>query len=135
MMLAGPVTDLLADLDQRDIELVADGDKLRFRPRSAVDDALMQRIRRHKPELLLIADGGELVSEVYQLDLLRRRLATAIRTARRDGDHDRARELREHFNERAAIREHDGGMTRPDAEAAAVGDVLDGDDKGLHRAR
>lgn len=29
----------------------------------------------------------------------------------------------EHWSERAAVREHDGGMTRDDAERAALGDV------------
>jgi hypothetical protein len=32
-------------------------------------------------------------------------------------------EAQEHWAERAAIREHDGGMSREDAEAAALTDV------------
>lgn len=31
---------------------------------------------------------------------------------------------REWYEERAAIREHDGGMTRPEAEAAALAEVV-----------
>jgi len=32
-------------------------------------------------------------------------------------------DVREHFTERAAIREYDGGMSRADAERAALDDV------------
>lgn len=47
-------TQLLADLSWHGIELVAHGDRLRYRPRLAVTPDLAERLRTHKPELLAI---------------------------------------------------------------------------------
>jgi hypothetical protein len=55
----GAASDLLADLTQRGIELVAEGDRLRYRPRSAVTPELAQRLRTHKAELLAILGHAE----------------------------------------------------------------------------
>lgn len=46
--------DLLAELRQRGIELVARGDRLRYRPRAAVTPDLAERLRAHKGALLTI---------------------------------------------------------------------------------
>ena len=46
--------DLLIDLTRRGIELVAQEDRLRYRPRSAVTPDLAGRLRTHKAELLAI---------------------------------------------------------------------------------
>lgn len=45
-------------------------------------------------------------------------LRAIARTAKRTLD-----DVREHFTERAAIREYDGGMSRAEAERAALDDV------------
>jgi len=47
-------TDLLTDLGRLGVELVADGDRLRYRPQSALTPDLADRLRSHKAELLAI---------------------------------------------------------------------------------
>ncbi len=179
---------LLAELTGLGIELRARGDRLRFRPQSAMTPDLAERVRTHKPGLLtLLADtptesrgagesightvpGAELVSvqrtapEPPPVDaaawptaddagtlpgavaaLARKRdgwtpamwrarlLCLAGRCAglhpARAGELRRAAialtpELAEALEERAAIMEHDAGLSRGDAEAAAVDDTL-----------
>ncbi len=45
--------DLLEIIVQREIELEADGDRLRYRaPTGALDEDLKRELRRHKPEIL-----------------------------------------------------------------------------------
>jgi len=46
--------ELLADLTQLGVEVVAHEDRLRFRPRSALTPGLVERLRTHKEELLAI---------------------------------------------------------------------------------
>jgi hypothetical protein len=53
----------------------------------------------------------------------RDRLADLIRDARGRGDREQAEDLRERWQERAAIMEHDGCMARPQAEALAVAEA------------
>ena len=48
------VARLLADLSGRGIELAAYGNRLRYRPRSALTPKLAERLRTHKAELLAI---------------------------------------------------------------------------------
>ena len=50
--------EVLADVTRRGIELVARGDRLRYRPRSAVTPGLLERLRTHKAELLTILGRG-----------------------------------------------------------------------------
>lgn len=57
--------DLLADLSRLGIEVVAHGDRLRYRPQSALTPDLVERLRIHKTELLAtlrptVAPGGGL---------------------------------------------------------------------------
>ena len=49
--------ELLASLHQRGIELTTSGDRLRFRPVSAVTPKLAEAMRRHKAELLGLLSG------------------------------------------------------------------------------
>ena len=46
--------ELMADLDRRGIRLEADGDRLRFSPRSAMTPDLVERMKTHKNELLAL---------------------------------------------------------------------------------
>jgi len=50
----GSAADLLAELDALGIELEADGEHLRFRPRGKVTADLAGRMKMHKPELLAL---------------------------------------------------------------------------------
>lgn len=72
--------EIVADLARRGIRLEADGERLRYFPRSALTPDLLDRLKAHKAELL-----------------------AAI----------------ERFEERAAIREFDAGLSRHDAERLA----------------
>ena len=47
-------TDLLAELNGLGVELAADGDRLRFRPRKKVTAELAARLKAHKAELLVL---------------------------------------------------------------------------------
>ena len=47
---------LLEELRGRDVELMTDGDRLRYRPKSAVTPDLLDRLRRHKPSLLRLLE-------------------------------------------------------------------------------
>ena len=49
---------LLAALRQRGITLEADGERLRFSPRSAVTPELLDRLKHHKRELLASLSAG-----------------------------------------------------------------------------
>lgn len=54
------LVDLIVDLDRAGVqELVAEGDTLRFRPRSALTPDLAERLRLHKPGLLTILRAAE----------------------------------------------------------------------------
>ena len=44
--------DLLLDLDRRGIRLEAQGDRLRYHPRSALTPELLARLKAHKADLL-----------------------------------------------------------------------------------
>ena len=55
--------DLLMDLDRRGVELVADGDRLRYRPLAAVTPALAERLRTHKIALLAVLRPVQATSE------------------------------------------------------------------------
>ena len=50
--------ELLADVTRRGIELVAHGDRLWCRPRSALTPELVDRLKAHKAELLAILGHG-----------------------------------------------------------------------------
>lgn len=57
----GSAADLLAELDGLGIQLEADGEHLRFRPREKVTADLASRMKMHKPELVaLVVKRAEL---------------------------------------------------------------------------
>lgn len=110
-MTPNPLGSLLADLADKDIELQAHGDRLRFRPQTAVTPNLAERLRVHKPRLLAIlqAPAGPAAD------------ARAIMTqVRADGDEDLAEALAEAWEERLAICTADGGLTLAEAEIVAL---------------
>jgi TubC N-terminal docking domain len=45
---------LFAELRERGVEIMAEGELLRYRPRSAVTPELLDRLRTHKPTLLML---------------------------------------------------------------------------------
>ena len=51
-MTANPVAVLLGQLTCRGIELAAEGDRLRYRPSSKITPTLLDRLRRHKVDLV-----------------------------------------------------------------------------------
>ena len=53
-MCTSPVLDLLEELAHVGIEIVADGDRLRYRPRSALTPDLTKRVKAYKMDLLAI---------------------------------------------------------------------------------
>lgn len=97
----GKAADLLTELDRLGIQLEADGEYLRFRPREKVMADLVGWMKAHKAELLTVlatrrTAGGLLeVAETWQA------------------------ERRELWEERAAILEYDANMPRPLAEVKA----------------
>jgi hypothetical protein len=54
---------LLAELRGRGVEVVAEGELLRFRPRAAVTLELLDRLRAHKPSLLKLLEWERRKSE------------------------------------------------------------------------
>jgi hypothetical protein len=92
------VADLLAKLDALGIQLEADGERLRFRPREAVTADLAARMKAHKGELRALLATRKTAG----------RLLEVVTTWRAD--------WRDQWEERAAIVEYDGNMPRPPAE-------------------
>ena len=48
------VEELLADLADAGVVLVADGDRLRFHPKAAMTPELLDRLKEHKPEVMAV---------------------------------------------------------------------------------
>lgn len=44
--------DILEELSRRGVDVRLDGETIRLRPRSALDDGLLSRVQTHKPEIL-----------------------------------------------------------------------------------
>lgn len=87
--------DILAHAEQHDIHLRADGDQLLLdAPKDALTQDLRETLKQHKPALL---------------DLLRNRGLTE----------DQRADIQEHLEERSAIMECDGGLSRREAEHQA----------------
>lgn len=146
------VDAVLIELTRRGIELQAQGDRLRFRPRSAMTPELVECVNAHKLALLTVLDGCDAYSsderrrmrhapadlratvdqikqhfpgaKVVAVRNPRQNLADLIRDARQRQDNDRALNLREAWRERAAIMEYDGNQPREQAEAEALADTL-----------
>ena len=76
-------SELLAELRECGVELVATGGQLRYRPREAVTPQLLDQIKKHKPELLKLLEseqhklqGGDCYPE-YLSDVQSRKLKAA----------------------------------------------------------
>jgi hypothetical protein len=89
--------EIITDLQADGVRLSADGDRLLAEPRSAITDAHRHLIRTHKPALLAHLQAANEPAD----------------------DHQAA--LDELADERAAILEHDGGLSRAKAERIAKG--------------
>jgi hypothetical protein len=50
--------ELLSELDRLGVRLEADGDRLRYSPRSALTPELFARLKAHKAELLALLRGA-----------------------------------------------------------------------------
>jgi TubC N-terminal docking domain len=50
-------TDLLEELSRRGVAAQADGETIRLKPRTLVDDDLLARVRAHKPEIVAVLSG------------------------------------------------------------------------------
>ena len=98
--------ELLADLDRRGVELVPAGDRLRYRPATALDPGLRAELAAHKAELLALLNEQN-------------RDQTTIQ-----GPEDLPADWRIDWEERAAIREYDGGQSREHAEAEALREII-----------
>lgn len=105
-------SDVLADLAHLGVRIEATGDRLRFTPSDRVGPALLDRLRRHKPDLLRALDP-------------RRRAARAIRRARRHGRRPLAINLRDAWEERVAVCIIDGRLAESEAERIAMIEVED----------
>ena len=80
--------------------------------------AILDRIRAH---------GGEVIRDKWSITLRKGRLTPEALAWVKDHRADLMREVWpefDDFEERAAIREFDGGMSRADAEAAAYAEVM-----------
>jgi len=104
------VEALLSELDRRGIEVVAAGDRIRYRPASRVGPDLLAWLRASKPELL----------RALAADPWARRAAALLATV---ADPDRRADLRELFEHRAGVCEFDGNLSRDDAERFACGEL------------
>lgn len=69
------VQDLLAELERRGVWILVDGDRIRYRPQSAVSDALRAAIAEHQHALVarLTGDGAEVR---WRADAMRAQLPT-----------------------------------------------------------
>ena len=128
-----PAAVLLAELNQRGFELQIHGERLRYRPRSAMTPDLAERIRRYKGELMAIL----LAVRRRLTQTPRSRAAKLIREARRDGNRELAAILRDAWRERIAICEIDGGLSTEAAEEVAgknIQSVLDSQDSSPYNS-
>ena len=94
---------ILADLAVLGIDLEGRGETIRYRPRSAMTPALLERLRRRKAELLLAVQSSA------------REQAEAILAEA----HDRALRLSEAWEERSSIMTADG-IPLAEAERTAL---------------
>lgn len=96
---------LIAEAQAAGVRLyVVDGGGLKWTSATPPPADLLARLRENKPLLIRALEAID-----HRVD-----------GDHRDGDAERWRDL---FEERAAVREFDGGLSRADAEAAALGDL------------
>jgi len=118
-MTANGAAPLLVGLARRGLELQVNGDKLRYRPRSAMTPDLAERIKGHKSDLLAILRRADR----EQVTTVRIQVAGLIRDARRCSDRGFAVALRDAWRERVAICEIDGGLPLERTESVALDEL------------
>jgi len=101
-----PVSELLAELHALGVELKADGETVRFRPRQKVTPELLARIKADKPAMLALLETQPTAARLLEV-------AAGWRA-----------EWREAWEERAGIMEFDGGLPRAVAEDRAFHELL-----------
>ncbi len=113
------LAELRRELDRRGVELVAVGDRIRFRPIAAVTGELLDSLRTHKRELLAqlaepvpVGDAGTWARQAAALH------ATVA-------DPDQRANLRELFEHRSAVCEYEGNLDRDDAERIGLDELRD----------
>ncbi|NOT01034.1 MAG: hypothetical protein HOP29_10440 [Phycisphaerales bacterium] len=122
-----PITELLQDLQRLGVTVRADRDLIRFAPKSAVGPDLLERMRRHKAELLAMLRGRARPS-VGPIPL------TASEFTVTDKKYlaptDLPQRWQEYFQERAAVREFEGNQSREHAEMAALAETMAAMERG-----
>ena len=103
-----PASELLAELHALGVELKADGETVRFRPRQKVTPELLARIKADKPALLALLATRPTAARLLEV-------ATGWRV-----------EWREAWEERAGILEFDANLPRTVAEDRAFHKLLVG---------
>lgn len=116
------VTQLLQDLQRRGVTVRAIGDRIGFKPADAVPPDLLERMKRHKAELLqaLRADAGR--RAVGPLPVQPSEFTTL--PSGRIVPNDLPADWRLLFEERAGIMEYDGNMPRERAEHLALQETI-----------
>ena len=82
--------DLILLLRSRGVDLRVDGDRLRFRPASAVGSDLRARLAEHKADIVAALATASSEPSQSSRKVLRLRLAGIVCTAWRQGDRGRA---------------------------------------------
>src|SRR5262245_14077210 len=105
---------MLDELERLKIEVVAEGDRLRWRgPKGALTPALRDEIAKLKPEILTLLNATEANCRVD-------RPLAGEAGERRPKALELTGELIHFYNERAAILEHDAKFPRHEAERLAM---------------
>lgn len=108
-------SSLLAELNHLGVELVAEGERLRYRPRQVITADMATRMKAHKAELLaLLAQTAPARSSVTFDD------AVDVSSPA-----DLPMDWRIEFEERAAILEYDGGLSRDEADEQALHEIVE----------
>ncbi len=105
---------LLAELVHRGVELVVTGDRLRYRPRRAVNAQLRADLIRYKQELAALV--RHLTAPPVRTGTWGRCASALLARITDDG---RRIALREAFEERVAICRYDGDLSSDEAERIA----------------
>lgn len=107
---------LLHELKSRGLELQPAGDRIRYRPIEAMTPELAEQVKARKAEILALLASPPIEPAPEQ---------QAENRCEVIDWNDLDPDWRLEFEERAAIREYDGGQAREHAEAAALREVLE----------
>ncbi|NOT02350.1 MAG: hypothetical protein HOP29_17220 [Phycisphaerales bacterium] len=116
------VTQLLQDLQRRGVTVRAVGDRIGFKPADAVPPELVERMRRHKTELLAMLRGRNRRPPVGPLPVQ----PSAFTTTPKGFvvPNDLPEPWQEFYLERCGVREFCGNQSREHAEAGALAETL-----------